>query len=329
MSNIKQLAFVVGIDTIDAKTKCYRVILAQLMETDVPKAYKWNFTAKKLSAEQIVSSTGKGLQWLNIKVVNGEIKGSTGDLSRFNNGKNHPYVIISKIESMSGKLLGYKVADYNGNVQNISANDMVAFGQQATACNGIPVQNAKFIATEGYYCAYPGASFIEEVHATNNKPQAAANRKIDMEANKKAANKMSDTFTKEQIKQLKLGKDAGLQYKIYANPKLSAEQMELLRNALANGAGPMIKLIAFPEYNTKVMGRYAADIVMKRDIRPYLNPKYTVDQVNCLSTAYLLGIDLGNLNNPDLTPEQMRVEKNKLLNQMWGFEKVDKHESWN
>lgn len=328
MSSIKQLAFVVGIDTINANTKCYRVILAQLMETSIPKAYKWNFTAKKLSADQIINSTGKGLQWLNIKVVNGEIKGSTGDLSRFNNGKNHPYVIISKIESMSGKLLGYKVADYNGNVQNISAKDMTAFGQKATACGGIPVQNAKFMVSDGYYCAYPGASFIEEVHVTNNKPQAAANRKVDMAANEKAASKMSDSFTKEQVRQLKLGKDSGVHYKIYANPALSAKQMEVLRKALENGAGPMIKLIAFPEYNERVMGRYAADIVMKRDIRPYLNPKYSVDQVNCLSTAYLLGIDIGNLTSPDLTPEQMEVEKSKLLNQLWGFAKVDKHESW-
>lgn len=328
MSNIKQLALVVGIDTIDAKTKCYRVILAQLMETGKPKVYKWNFTAKKLTSEQIVSSAGKGLQWLNIKVVNNVVKGSTGDLSRFNNGKNRPYVIISKVESMSGKLLGYKVADYNGNVQNISLKDMVNFGKKATACGGIPVQNAKFMATDGYYCAYPGASFIEEVHVTNNKPQDAANRKIDITANTKAANKMADTFTKEQIKQLKLGKEAGVHYKIYANPDLSAKQMEMLRKALENGAGPMIKMIAFPEYDEKVMGRYAADIVMKRDIRPYLNPRYSVDQVNCLSTAYLLGIDIGNLTDPNLTPEQMEIEKGKLLNQLWGFEKVNRHESW-
>lgn len=328
MGNIKQLAFVVGVDAIDAKTKRYRVILAQLMESNTPKVYNWNFTAKMLSAEQIVSPAGMALQWLNIKIVNGEIKGSTGDLSRFNNGKNHPYVIISKIESVKGKLLGYRVADYNGNVQKISLKDMVAFGQKATACGGIPVQNAKFIAAEGYYCAYPGASFIEEVHMTSNKPQAAANRKIDMAANEKAARKMTDVFTKEQLKQLKLGKDAGLHYKVYANPKLSAEQMEMLRKALASGAGPMIKLVAFPEYNAKVIGRYAADIVMKRDIRPYLNPKYSVDQVNCLSTAYLLGVDIGNLTDPNLTPDQMEQEKSKLLNQLWGFEKVEKHESW-
>lgn len=328
MSGIKQLAFVVGIDTIDAKTKCYRVILAQLMEANTPKVYKWNFTAKKLSAEQIVGSTGKGLQWLNIKVVGTEIKGSTGDLSRFNNGKNHPYVIISKIESVTGSLLGYKVADYDGNVRNISAKDMVAFGKKATACGGIPVQNAKFIAADGYYCAYPGASFIEEVHITNNKPQSAASKKVDMAANEKAARKMSDTFNKDQIRQLKLGKDAGLHYKIYANPALSAKQMEMLRKALENGAGPMIKLIAFPEYSDRVMGRYAADIVMKRDIRPYLNPKYNVDQVNCLSTAYLLGIDIGNLTDPELTPEQMEIEKSKLLNQLWGYANVDKHSSW-
>lgn len=329
MGNIKQLAFVVGIDKIKEAT-CYRVILAQLLETNTPKAYKWSFTAKKLSSSQIVGSAGKGLQWLNIKVVNGEIKGSTGDLSRFNNGKNHPYVIISKIESMSGKLLGYKVADYNGNVQNISAKDMIAFGKKATACGGIPVQNAKFIASDGYYCAYPGASFIEEVHITHNKPQAAANRKVDMAANEKAASKLSDTFNKEQIKQLKLGKDAGIIYKIYANPKLSAKQMEVLRKSLESGANAReVQLIAFPEYNDRVMGRYAADIIMKRDIRPYLNPKYSVDQVNCLSTAYLLGIDIGNLTSPELTPEQMEIEKSKLLNQLWGFAKVDRHESWN
>ena len=326
---VKQLAFVVGVDKTEQGT-CYRVILAQF-EQKPDKTFNWNFIKKMLNEGSIVQSMKKGLHWANVKYADGKLKGSSGELSRFNNKVNRPIVIISRITDGNGKVLGYKVADYNGNVINKSLNDMLNYGVKVAKGNGVPVQNAKFMTVSEtnkrpFYSAFPGCNFIEEIVVRRKNTNASNIKKVDTAKNSKTLNNLTDIYTKEQIKELKGGKSEGLNIKIYANPQLSAKQMSILRYGLKKKVN--VRPIAFPEFKEDVMKYYVADLINGIDIRPYVNSKYSLGQVACLSTAYDLGLDIGSLADPNLSAEDMEREKDRLASQLWKSLEVETDSSW-
>jgi hypothetical protein len=329
-NRVKQVALVVGIDKRD-NTTCYRVLVTRIEEVG-PKQYKWNFERKMIDDRTIIGTMQKGLQWLNVKCADGKIKGSSGELSRFNkSATNKPLVIISKITDEKDITLGYRVADYNGNVATKSLKDMLAYGRSVSKNGGIPVQNAKFNTNNGskqaFYSAFPGCNFIEEVFVrNNNKNKHTEIRKVNTAENAKSLNKLQDIYTKEQIKELKSGKANGVDIKVYANPKLSAQQMHILRHGLECGAN--VRPVAFPEFKEDIMGYYVADLINGLDIRNYLNPNYSLAQLACVSTAYDLGLKIGSLADPNLSAEDMEREKDRLAAETWKEEKVETDVSW-
>lgn len=324
---VKKIGIVVGIDT-NGTEKAYRVLIATI-EVLEDKQYNWKFECKMMTEDIVIQSFSNGAMWLNIELVDNKIKGSSGDLKRFDNKVHRPFVIISQINNSDGKIIGYKIANYDGSVKNIQVKKMIAYGNRITKLGGIPVQNAIFIPDEdgrsAHFKSYPSKPFIEEVIKIE-KNQQADKRRINTVKNEKTLSKLEQIYTKEQIKQLKLGKEHGVEIKIYANPSLSAEQMKVLRKGLESKLN--VRPFAFPNYTVEAMKYYEMELISGMDIRSYLNPEYSIAQIAELSIAVDEGLDVSKMSDPKLSVRQMQERRIRLENGVFHEEDVNIEGSW-
>lgn len=326
MSN--QFGVVVGIDNIN-NNKVYRVLVATAEQTEDKGVYRWEFKCIMMDKNQILDTFRNKTNWLNIKLENNEIKGSSGSLTRFEDNEHKPYVIISQITDGHDKTLGYKVADYNGNVTNIVLKEMLAYGNRMTKANKIPVQNAIFVPADGdkreHYKSYPNCRFIIEVLKVN-KNKYAENKRVAIKQNEKKLSRLEEIYTKEQIIELKTGKANGVDIRIFANPALSPKQMNILRRGLERGLN--VKPLAFPEFNEMSMRYYIEDLANGMDIKKYLNPQYNIEQISELSLAVEQGLDISKMANPKNSANTMAEIRERLENNIWHDELVKKDGSW-
>lgn len=312
------LGIVVGIDKNNSIDN-YRVLIADITKL-APGTYEWKFDCKMMDTMAIIASFSNSAKWLNIKLENNKIKGSTGSLDRFNQTlKDHkPYVILSQLMNSENRLLGYKIADYNGKVRNIPLKEMLAYGNRVTKAGGVPVQNAIFVPAENdkreHYKSYPNHTFLTEIIVLNTKEQRQV-RKVPIQKNEKTLSKLEEIYNKDQITQLKLGKQQGLDIRVFANPALSAEQMYVLREAMKKNLN--VKALAFPEFEVKAMKYYVTCLEDKINIKRFINPKYSIGQLSELSIAEEQGLDLVKMLNPKLTPNEMAEIRERLENNIW------------
>lgn len=320
----RQLGIVVGIDS-DGYTKSYRVLIATI-EQKAEKQYDWKFECRLINeADMIKALSPKTFGWLNVELLNGKVHGSSGDLKRFESTDVHPYVIISQLINSDNKIIGYKIANYDGGVKNIRAKELISFGLRCSKQGRIPVQNAIFTAGDqngkaAHYKSYTHNPFFEELIITN-KNNHTENRKVNVVKNEKTLNKLDEIYTKEQINQLRLGKQNGVQIRIYANPALSARQMYELRIGLQHHVN--VRPFAFPEYDADCMKFYVLQLITKCDIKNYLNPKYTPAQLLELSIAEEEGLDLSKMSDPSLSVRQMSERRIRMEQGVFREEDVD------
>ena len=333
MANV--LFAIVGIDRFDNGNTVYRVLNATVNKKS-DKIYDWKFNCMLASEEQILNSLNSGNMWLNAKLDDTKlkIKGSTGSLERFND-TNRPFVILSQIVNDTGKILGYKVANYEGGVRNIVLKEMLAYGTRITKNSGTPVQNAIFIPAElddkgtiikaAHYKAYPNCHFIVEMLSSNKNNKADVKR-VPVKQNEKTLSKLEEIYNAGQLNELKLGKQAGVDIRIYANPALSMNQMRELRLGLMRKLN--VKPIAHPEYGVMEMRYYIICLADGIDIRSFLNPEYSVGQLSELSLAVEEGLDISKMSNTKLTPDEMAEIRERLERKIWKDEFVTKDGSW-
>jgi hypothetical protein len=278
---------------------------------------------------QILSTFSSGAKWLNIKLENNKIKGSAGALSRFEDTEHKPYVIISQITSDDGKLLGYKVANYEGGVKNITIKEMIAYGNRVSKAGKVPVQNAIFVQADAdkkaHYKSYPNCNFLIEV-IVQNKNKYSEKKRVNIAENNKTLSRLDEVYSQEQIKQLKLGKQNGVDIRIFANPALTATQMEVLRKGLEKKVN--VRPFAFPEFDQLLMRYYISDATAGVDVYKYVNPKYNMGQVAELSLAVEEGLDISKMANPKLQPTEMAEIRERLEKKIWKDELVKKDGSW-
>lgn len=330
MNKIYRVLAVVGVDKTPTNEDVYRVVSASFTPKGNEKnQFDWKIECKMLNKAGILETFKNKATWLNICIENGAIKGSSGDLNRFSRSKNNPYVIISQIKSDSDRLLGYKVAGYDGSVKNIPLKEMLAYGNRTTRNGGIPVQNAIFVPAEAdkreHYKAYPNHSFITEVIPTNKNKQVEA-KKVPLKHNGETLNRLSEIYTPEQIHELKQGKANGVDIRIYANPNLSAKQMQVLRGGLEEKLN--VKIIAFPEYKLDAMRYYIDCLENNIDIRSFASSKYDIGQIAELSLAAELGLDISKMSNPKLSPNEMAEIRERLSANIWKDEYLKKDGKW-
>lgn len=325
-----QLGIVVGIDSHGSQ-KAYRVLIATIApKQGEEKQYNWKFECKLMPEAQVIQLLQKHVRWLNIKLENGAVKGSTGDLKRFDNPQHRPFVIISQLINSDDKIIGYKIANYDGGVKSIPIKEMIAYGNRATKQGYIPIQNAIFIpASEenkaAHYKSYPNSPFIEERIITR-KNQYADKRRVNTSNNGKTLSKLEEIYTPEQIKQLKLGKEHGVDIRIYANPNLEANKMKVLREGLEQKVN--VRPFAFPDYTIEAMRYYILELKTGMDIRQYLNSKYSIAQIAELSIAVSEGLDVSKMQDPELSVRQMQERRIRLENNVFHDEDVEMDGSW-
>ena len=317
---------VIGIDKINNEA-IYRVIISKYVNKN--GILDWKFECKMMNVSQIINSFSSGAVWSNIKVHQGKLKGSSGDLERFNNKVNKPYVILSQILDSDCNVLGYKVANYEGNVKNISLKEMVAYGNRVVKHGGIPVQNAIFISTDenkkAHYKAYPDCAFIKEI-ITKKKNKYTEVKRVNTTQNEKTLSKLEDLYTKQQIEQLKIGKSEGLDIRIYANPSISAESMKELRLGMKQGLN--VRPLAHPDFKPQAIKFYIMELKDGIDIKQFLNPAYDIEQLSSLSLAVELGLDISKMANPKLNANEMEEIRERLEQGIWKDELVKKDGTW-
>ena len=310
---VKKTGAVVGIDCAN-NIKAYRALLIAFEKNDTTGEVKWKFQPKMLSEEQIISSCNSGMSWINIDIVKGKVHGSSGDLKRFEpkNGS-RPFVIIAQTINSNGKIIGYIVANYDGKVTRVSLKQLVAYGNNANKKDTVPVQNAIFITEDNnksaHFKSYPNRPFIEEI-INVGKNEHSDTRRVNTANNQKTLVKPESIYTKDQIKQLKLGKQNNVDIRIYANPKLSAKQMSILRKGLQSKIN--VRPFAFPEYSEEVMKFYIVELACKADIRSYLNPRYNIEQIGELSLAAEEGLDISKMSDPNISAKKMGEIRERL-----------------
>lgn len=329
MANVMKTSIIVGIDK-NNDTKSYRVMLVQVNQK-AEKQYDWNFQCKMVTEPQMINYLTTGNKCLNAGLSKDgrSIKGTCGSFDRFDNRVNRPYVILSQIQSTDGKTLGYKIANYDGGVKNISIKEMLAYGNRISKAGGVPVQNAIFVGADedkkAHYKSYPDYNFLIEVLPTKENKHTEV-KKVNVTENKKTLNKLDEIYSKEQIEQLKIGKSNGVDIRIYANPALSAEQMEILRKGLERKLN--VRPLAFPYFKPNPMRYYIEELACGSDIRKYLNKDYDIHQISELSIAVEQGLDISKMANPKLKADEMAEIRERLERKIWKDEFVKKDGSW-
>ena len=91
--------------------------------------------------------------------------------------------------------------------------------------------------------------------------------------------------------------------------------MRELRKGLERGVN--VQPVAHPQFKPDAMKYYIADLANKCDIRQYLNPRYSVDQISELSIAYAKGLDLSKLSDPKLPASEMSEIATRLEKGTW------------
>ena len=289
----------------------------------------FQYTLQIVTEDSVIDALKAGRVTLdNAKVDGGKLKGITGDLKRFA-GEHKPVVILAEMHQEKQGLIGYRVSLSNGTVRRVKLKEMLAYAKRKTDANQIPFQNGIYVREtdekKEFIKAYKSSGFdVDVITARKNKHAAPAN--INMKSNEKAISKLDELFTKEQQAELRKGKLAGVDIRIYGNNKLSAEQMAVIRQGLEERL-PM-KLVADPEYSVQSMKMYMADMKYGYDVTGYLNPKYTAEQIMEVSIGITEGVDVSKYADPSNTPERMAETRLRLEHDIWKEEHALPNGKW-
>ena len=301
---------IVGIDVIN-QAKAYRIIFYKHEGND------WQFNKQLMHESDLINAmVSRSITLDNAIIDNGAIKGSTGDLNRFNAKGFHPMVIISEMVA-DDQIIGYKLASYEGKISNVRIKDVIAYCNRIGS-NGAPIQNAMYVAAtdtqKAHIRAYPGQTFNKEI-ITRQKVPTAAPADVSKRDNNKQLSKIEELFTKDQIEQLKLGKEHGVDIRVYGNNKLSAKQMKELRLALENGVNPMP--FADPAFTPDAMKALRIQAKYGVNISTFVNPRYNAAQIYELSTGYLSGVNIKDYADPDMSATDMSKKRVYLESKLW------------
>lgn len=290
----------------------------------------WSFSKFATDEANLINLIGKcqlDVRNVTIRLKNGkyELEGRTGSLSRFNQstgkGEYKPVVILSEIQDLHGVVLGYKIVKNDGIVSNVRLQALLSHCSRANKAKLIPIQNAMFVPAEdgtAHIRGYVENQFIiERMNIGKRETQEA---KVDTKQNKKNTSKIEQIFTPDQIKELLLGKEHGVNYKIYGNPALSAEQMKQLRKALEDKVNP--SKWADPEFSADVMNTYRIQTKYGVDVSTFIHPKYSTAQIIELSTGLLDGIDISQMGDYTVSCEEMAKRRIELTADLWKEIKV-------
>lgn len=299
---------IVGIDNINGR-KGYRVVLYN-------KGDMKSYQQKLFDEASLIRFISSGNSIDNADVENNKIVASSGEFKRFEAKGFRPMVVISEIRA-NDNVVGYRLASYEGKVSACRLKDAIAYCNRVSK-HGYPFQNAIFVGENGenraYIKSYPGKPFNIEV-IQRKRAENVTKAKVDKTENSKQVSRIEELFTKEQIEQLKLGKQHGVDIRIYGNNKLSAEQMKELRKALEDKVNA--RLFADPKFSADTMNALRINAKYGVDLTYFINPNYNPQQIFELSTGYINGVDISQYADPELSALDMSKKRVYMESQLW------------
>ncbi len=312
---------VVGVDNVEG-SMVYRVLVYRYNNK------KWDFTRQMVTENDLADIIKHGkFKMKNTVIEAGKIKGCSGSLSRFND---RPFVVISEIVTNEDKVVGYKVADYNGAVRNIKINELLKYCEATVRNKRVPIQNGMYIPEDNgkkaHIRAYNEGDYIKEVVERKVSKHVKRVPKKEINKREQALLKLEELFTKEQIKQLMLGRKNGVNIKVYANNELTPEQMAVIRETLEDGNDA--SAFADPAYDISVMKLLRAHLKYGIDVTYYVNPEFTVEQLGELATGFINGVDISTYANPKIPHNEMAEIRTRLENNIWKEHNVKTKGSW-
>lgn len=259
---------------------------------------------------------------VNFKAAN-EVVTTQGSIGRYTLTNYNKLVILAELRATgSNETIGYRVADSKCNVRKIKLEDMIAFGRELAAKSKlglksgqlkealIPFPNGQFVSRDGvkseFIRSYESVGFpVEYMNISReNKNAHAANINYNKAAKlveEKAAKK--SPFTPEQMKELNRAKKMNVDIRIIANPELSPKQMRVIADTEAEGLPG--RLFADPKYKVSSMLFFRTELETGGNIKHMLSPKYNLDQLYQLSRAYINGVDLRKVADPNMEASRM------------------------
>lgn len=308
------MIFIVGITKTSNSDQLYRLLLVKKGDDGKPKYEMADVTDGALKAKM-----AQGMQIENAALVGNRLKGTTGSLDRFLVNQNpKPFVILSEIVDASGTKLGYRIADCNGMVKAVKLDEILKFCRKIKQAGGIVFQNGIYVEkSEGvseHIRSFKKEGYPKEVFGVRKKVNDYKSN-INYADNKKNASKIEEIFNPQQIEQLKLGKQHGVDITVYANKALSAEQMCEIRKGLESKVN--VKLYADPRFSVTQMKRLRAEMEAGYDVSPWANPAYSIAQMTQIKLGVLAGIDISLYANPKTTAEEMSEIRMRLEAGIW------------
>ena len=294
-------------------------------------------TWETLLESDVIRLLKQGTTFENVMLSeSGALKGSSGTLSRFDS---EAMVIISRLANENDVTLGYVVASAKkgkSRVSRVSLESVLGYCDTCLKSERIPFQNAIYRgkgASDAHLKSYEGCPFPTEIVVQHNKYVNTAvvrkntsildvtspSYKADLRKLLDELNENSSKYTPEQRKQLRLGASAGVNISCYANPDISWEKMQIIREALQDGLN--VEILTSPDYivpcDVDALGFMTVLIAGGCNVMPLLNPKYTLGQLKEIHLGFLSFIDINEYADPTIPAAQM-AEKRKELTCDWG-----------
>lgn len=228
-----------------------------------------------------------------------------------------PSVIANNIKTKAGNLIGYTILRHDGRHIRIKLGDAIRLACEAKQMGCVAFQNYMLVSEtrekKAHLRSFNGVAvtdFILQESVSKIDPSRLKRAEVVPEAKDK-----ENALDNEQLKQLKLGKEHGINYRAYMNPKLSGEQMKWIRIIAESGFNPAY--LAFPEYSVDSLKFYVTDYKQGADIRYYLSPKYNPAQLFQLSLGVVEGVNIKEYKNPNISSLEMEEIRNRLSTQLW------------
>lgn len=327
MAKVLRKALVVNVGSINGVTG-YTLLVAEVSpnpDTSSRNMYNWRFIKDTISERELIRRYQQSnIEWVNVVVENGKVKGKEASLSRFTDNPNSmkPYTIIAQVTN-GERTLGYMMSDCSGNVKRVPIRDALGLAYNMYKNGLVPIQNAIYVPAaddkKDFIKSYPNSPFFEDI--IKKTAEVTNNVNAEAQENMKATEKnisVLDIFSKEQVKELKQGKDNGVNFKLYANPKLSPKQMELLRKGLEHKVNDkVISVLSNGKFNDMQIQFYILDSENGLNVTSYLDPRYSIAQIEEISNAYELGLDISKITNPKLSPDDMADIRERMQRDIW------------
>lgn len=296
--------------------------VAQAVFDEEGKLLKLN---KQFVADAVlVDMLKKGLVFENVQLNKDKdaLAMKSGALSRLDKCK---FVVLSRIIDQYDNIIGHTILDSNGNYKRMMTKQIVQLAEKVLAEKGIPYMNAIYVPTTqeraAHIKAYPECEFPLELYIRKAKNKFAdVAEKVpakEEEPVKAETLKLKGVqFNEKQLEEIRKGMDSGIDVRIYMDPAISAEKMQLLRLNMESGFD--VRPFTNPKYLYKVskdsLGLVLAyqQVFFSMDVlQELLNPDYTVDQLAELQSAIIKGIDISSFANPELSPAEMAEARRK------------------